>query len=138
MIIQALIISLFTALYILTPQANTLYWFFASFVLILYLVALVFIFASAIKLRYKRPDVLRPYKIPGGNIGMWIVAGTGFATSVSVLILSFLLPQYMLDVSILNYFPWFSLAMILICLLPHAILLFKNSSWKQPLLKNTS
>ena len=39
----------------------------------------IMIFASAIKLRYTQPDTPRAYKIPGGNYGMWIVAGMGIA-----------------------------------------------------------
>ncbi|MGH3254232.1 MAG: APC family permease [Streptosporangiaceae bacterium] len=33
----------------------------------------VLIFPAVIKLRYKYPDVLRPYRIPGGTVGLWVV-----------------------------------------------------------------
>ena len=33
----------------------------------------VLIFPAVIKLRYKYPDVERPYRIPGGTAGLWIV-----------------------------------------------------------------
>jgi len=31
----------------------------------------VLIFPSVIKLRYSHPDVPRPYRIPGGKVGLW-------------------------------------------------------------------
>lgn len=33
----------------------------------------VLIFPSVIKLRYKYPDIPRPYRIPGGMVGLWVV-----------------------------------------------------------------
>jgi len=33
----------------------------------------VLIFPAVIKLRYKYPDVVRPYRIPGGTVGLWVV-----------------------------------------------------------------
>jgi amino acid transporter len=34
----------------------------------------VLIFPAVIRLRYKYPDVPRPYRIPGGTAGLWIAA----------------------------------------------------------------
>jgi glutamate:GABA antiporter len=36
-------------------------------------VTYVLIFPAVIKLRYKYPDVARPYRIPGGTVGLWVV-----------------------------------------------------------------
>jgi glutamate:GABA antiporter len=33
----------------------------------------VLIFPAVIKLRYKYPDIPRPYRIPGGTVGLWVV-----------------------------------------------------------------
>jgi amino acid transporter len=33
------------------------------------------VFPSLIRLRYTHPDVPRPYRVPGGNIGVWICGG---------------------------------------------------------------
>ncbi|OGN57237.1 MAG: hypothetical protein A3E26_02325 [Chlamydiae bacterium RIFCSPHIGHO2_12_FULL_49_32] len=130
MILQALIISVLSILYILFPQVNYIYWIFVALTIMLYLLSYLFIFSAAIKLRYKKTDVPRPYKIPGGKIGIWLVAGTGLATSLVVSILAFLLPDYVLNFSSLTYFPWFSLGLVLICLAPQFILMFKKASWK--------
>jgi glutamate:GABA antiporter len=35
-------------------------------------ISYLFIFPALIKLRYSRPDVPRPYRVPGGMVGAWI------------------------------------------------------------------
>jgi amino acid transporter len=39
------------------------------------LISYLWIFPAAIKLRFSHPNVRRPYRVPGGNRGMWIVGG---------------------------------------------------------------
>jgi amino acid transporter len=47
------------------------------------LISYLWIFPSALKLRYTHPHVRRPYRVPGGLRGMWIAAGlTTFWTAL--------------------------------------------------------
>jgi amino acid transporter len=47
------------------------------------LISYLWIFPSALKLRYTHPHVRRPYRVPGGVRGMWIAAGlTTFWTAL--------------------------------------------------------
>ena len=46
---------------------------FTFFVPYQFLMAYLLIFPDLLLLRYKRPDVRRPYRIPGGLVGAWIV-----------------------------------------------------------------
>lgn len=50
------------------------------------------LYAAAIRLRYTHPELPRSFRIPGGNAGMWAVAGTGFAAVAFALVLSFVPP----------------------------------------------
>jgi len=53
----------------------------ATFVVVLYmaisttLISYIAIFPAVIKLRYSHPDVPRPYRVPGGILGVWIAGG---------------------------------------------------------------
>jgi amino acid transporter len=49
-------------------------------------------YMAAIKLRKSQPDMERPYKVPGGITGMWIVAGVGILAAILGLILAFFPP----------------------------------------------
>ncbi|MGS0727179.1 putative glutamine/gamma-aminobutyrate antiporter GadC, partial [Shewanella sp. 0m-11] len=50
-------------------------------------------FAAAIYLRYSQPNRPRPYKIPGGSTGMWLIAGLGFIGSLTAFLFSFIPPS---------------------------------------------
>jgi amino acid transporter len=53
----------------------------STFVVVLYmaisttLISYIAIFPAVIKLRYSHPDVPRPYRLPGGKLGVWIAGG---------------------------------------------------------------
>jgi amino acid transporter len=36
------------------------------------LISYLWIFPAALKLRYSQPDVKRPYRVPGGTVGIWV------------------------------------------------------------------
>ena len=55
----------------------------------LYLVMYMMMYASGIKLRYTQPDLKRSYKVPGGKMGMWLIAGVGFLAVAFSFIVSF-------------------------------------------------
>jgi amino acid transporter len=38
------------------------------------LLSYLLIFPTVVKLRYSEPDVKRPYRVPGGNAGVWVAA----------------------------------------------------------------
>jgi amino acid transporter len=56
-------------------SGNAAKYFSATLGLVISMVTItyVLIFPAVIKLRYKYPDVRRPYRIPGGKSGLWVV-----------------------------------------------------------------
>ncbi|MGH3190556.1 MAG: APC family permease [Streptosporangiaceae bacterium] len=66
-----------TVVLILTLQltsGNAAKYFSVTLGLVISMVTItyVLIFPAVIKLRYKYPDIQRPYRIPGGTIGLWV------------------------------------------------------------------
>jgi amino acid transporter len=100
---QAIIITILTALFLFMPSVASSYWIIMGMVSIVYLGMYVLLFISGIILRYKHPHVDRPYKIPGGNIGMWLVAGMGSISAIFGIIISFLPPSQLNVGSIFRY-----------------------------------
>ena len=47
-------------------------------------------FAAVIKLRYSQPDKPRPYRIPGGRTGIWIVGGIALLTALAAILVGFI------------------------------------------------
>ena len=132
LIIQGVISSVFALAMVLVPSINEGYWILTAITSLVNAVMYMFMFAAFIKLRKIKANVNRPYKVQGGVVGMWIVAGLAFAA----LFFSFgigLLPSgtsYDLTETIL-YMAGMLIAVLLIILLPPYLLQkFRKPSWK--------
>jgi glutamate:GABA antiporter len=55
-------------------SGNAAKYFSVTLGLVISMVTITYllIFPAVIKLRYKYPDIERPYRIPGGNVGLWV------------------------------------------------------------------
>ncbi|MBS0621210.1 MAG: amino acid permease [Verrucomicrobia bacterium] len=133
MLLQAGIVSLISLVFVFMPTVSSAFWILTAIVVQLYVIMYLLLFAAAIKLKYKKPDVPRAYKVPGGKVGMWIVAGTGIASSILSLIVGFFPPAYIETGSLLFYEGVLIFCVILACLAPSLILKFQKPSWKHPL-----
>ncbi len=129
LIAQALIVTLFSLIFLVMPTVSSAYWILNAMVAQLYILMYVLMFAAAIKLRYKRPDVARAYKIPGGNWGMWLVAGLGIIGSLATFCIGFFPPSQIATGNKLFYVSFLALSVLIACLAPSLILLFKKPSW---------
>jgi putative glutamate/gamma-aminobutyrate antiporter len=92
LIAQGILGTMFALLFLFVPSINTSYWMLTALTTQILVMMYIMIFASAIKLRYTQPETPRAYKIPGGNYGIWIVAGMGIAGSLFALIMGFIPP----------------------------------------------
>jgi glutamate:GABA antiporter len=72
-------------------SGNAAKYFSATLGLVISMVTFTYIliFPSVIKLRYSHPDVPRPYRIPGGTVGLWVagILTTAWAAFTTVAII---------------------------------------------------
>lgn len=90
---QALIISIIMSLFLFIPSVNTSYWVLTAVTSQILAIMYMLIFAAAIKLRYSEPNTRRPFKVPGGIIGMWLIGGAGFLSSIFTFVIGFVPPN---------------------------------------------
>lgn len=100
LLVQGLIASLLTLAFFIMPSVEAAFWLVTAmttqFAMLMYLL----IFAAIIKLRFSDRSIDRPYRIPGGNLGLFVVAGSGFLTCLVSFLLGFLPPdQFIQDLS---------------------------------------
>lgn len=133
LIAQAIFVTFISLLFIFMPTVSSTFWILSTIVAQLYLIMYILLFAAAIRLRYKSPDVERPYKVPGGNFGMWGVAGLGILASVFAMLIGFFPPSQIPTGNILFYELFLILGVIISCFLPAIILIFRKPHWKHPL-----
>ncbi|MCK4934190.1 MAG: amino acid permease [Simkaniaceae bacterium] len=131
LVFQGIIVTLFSLIFLYFPDVNSSFWMLVVLSSQLYLIMYVLMFISAIVLRYKKPNVARNYKIPGGNVGMWIISGLGILGCVFSIIIGFFPPEQIQTGSNQFYFFFLFIGIILMCSMPYIILCFKKPSWNE-------
>jgi len=130
LITQAIIVSIIGLLFFYLPDINSSFWILLVLASQLYLLMYLLMFISAIILRYKKPDVERRYKIPGGKFGIWFVSGIGILGAIGTIIVGFFPPE-LASVSPRFYISFLAIGLIIGCSMPFIILLFKKPSWNE-------
>lgn len=131
LIVQAVIVSILSLIFVFASSVNSAYWILVVLVTQVYLIMYILMFAAAIKLRYIKPQVFRAYRVPGGNIGMWIVAGVGILSSVFTFIIGFFPPSQIHTGHKVLYWMFLLLGVMFICLIPSIIIYFKKPHWNR-------
>ncbi|MDE5752635.1 MAG: amino acid permease, partial [Duncaniella sp.] len=128
--LQGIVVTVLALLMVVMPSVESFYQILSQLTCILYLIAYLLMFASAIRLRYNMKDAPRPYRLgKSGNGVMWLIAGVGFIGSLLAFIFSFFPPS---QIEMGSNAVWFSVLIfgtILFVVLPFIILAFKKKSW---------
>ena len=133
LILQAIIVSFISLLFVFLPSLNEAFWMLLAMVSELYLLMYILMFAAAIRLRYTEPKMERPYKIPGGKFGIWLVGGVGILGAIFTMIIGVLPPEHLTITKPGTYVATMIIGTILFSLGPTIILLFQKPSWKRAL-----
>ncbi len=130
MLVQAIIATLIATAFVLHPNTNEVFLYIASTAVLLYSIMYLLLYSTAIRLRYKYPNVPRAYKVPFGNWGIWILGSIGFSISLIALIIG-LRPPNQPDLLPSTYL---SIIIPGVCLTLSVPLIFwkiRRASWKR-------
>ncbi|MDR3117088.1 MAG: APC family permease [Puniceicoccales bacterium] len=89
---QAAVVTLCSLLFLLVPSISLGFWLLNAISAVLMLAMYLFLFLAGPILRAKFPGAARSYRIPGGRLGMGIVAIAGLASAAFGLAIAFVLP----------------------------------------------
>ncbi|NGX59841.1 MAG: Glutamate/gamma-aminobutyrate antiporter [Chlamydiae bacterium] len=130
MIAQGIIASALCLMFFLMPTISSGFWILTVLVAQLYLVMYILVLIAALRLRYSQPKHKRPYKIPGGNVGMWVVCGLGILSGLFALLIGYIPPDQF-EIGNKTFYTGFLICgTVLGCIAPFIILLFKKPDWK--------
>lgn len=132
LLLQALIVTVLAILFVVLPSVQAAYQILSQLTVILYLVMYLLMFAAAIYLRHSQPNRPRPYKIPGGDAGMWVIGGAGFAGSLLAFVLSFVPPGQISVGSPAMYVGILIGLTVLFVALPFGIYALRKPHWQDP------
>jgi amino acid transporter len=128
LIIQAIIGSFISLLYVFLPSVNAAYWLLSAITTELLAIVYLLVFAALIGLRYSQPDTPRPFKIPGGMFGIWIVGGLGAFGVIFTFIVGLMPPSFYSNGPI--YVAAVLIGTFLLAVPPLVFLKFRKPSWK--------
>jgi amino acid transporter len=131
MLLQAALVSVVALVFLALPNISGSFWLLSVMTVQLYLVMYLLMFIAAIRLRYSKPDVHRAFKIPGGKLGMWIIAGLGFVASLGAFVVGFAPPAQLSTGSPVVYVGL--LVVVLLAMASPALLSyqFRKPAWQE-------
>jgi amino acid transporter len=86
---QGIIVTALALIYVLAPNVSDVFLALIGMAAALYVIMYLMMFAAAVVLRKKRPDIPRGYKVPALNL----VSAIGFISCALALIMSFIPPE---------------------------------------------
>lgn len=131
LIVQGIVSSAFALSMVLVPSINQGYWVLTAITALINAVMYMFMFAAFVKLRKTKGNVTRPYKVQGGKVGMWLVAGIAYASLIFSFVVG-LFPSgtYTLTETVLYVIGMLAAVLLIILLPPYLLKKFRKESWK--------
>ncbi|MCB2188952.1 MAG: amino acid permease [Deltaproteobacteria bacterium] len=130
LVIQGVIVSVLAMLYFIMDNVNVAFFVLSAMTITLYLVMYILMYAAAIKLRFTRPDLPRSYQVPGGRLGLCVVAGVGLLGVCFSLLVGFFPPSNLPVGSPALYVGLVAAGMVVFIGLPLVIHAMKKPSWR--------
>ena len=131
LLVQGVIVTILGLLFVVMPSVQSFYQILSQLTVLLYLIMYMLMFSSAIVLRYKLPQMERPFRLGAkGNGLIWILAGLGFCGSLLAFVLSFIPPS---QISVGSNVVWYAVLIIgavIFVGIPFIIYAMRKPSWK--------
>jgi len=93
LIAQAVIVTIIASLFLFMPTVNGSYWLLTALAAQLYMFMYALLLAAGIKLRFTSPEQPRAFRVPGGTLGMIVVAVIGLLGVTVTFCVSFIPPE---------------------------------------------
>lgn len=93
LLMQGIISTILSLAFLLMPSINSSYWLLTVMAAQLILLMYLMVFMAALWLRYREPDTPRPFRVPGGKVGIWLLAGVGSLACLFSFFIGFVPPE---------------------------------------------
>jgi len=121
LLLQWVIVFFLCGIFYLFKTFNTAYWLLSDLTGQLALIFYVLLFAAAIHLRKKTPKNPNAFRIPGGDLGIWIVGIVGLLTCLTAVVFGFIPPKNIQIENIALYETILALGLVLFIAVPFFI-----------------
>lgn len=129
LIFQACIFTVLCTIFLLMPTVSSSYWVLTAMTAQLAMLVYIALFAAAIWLRFKKPQVKRDYKIPFGKLGIILVCVLGILSSLTAILLGFFPPSQISVGNIWTYELILVFGILVLTAPPILIYAFRKPYW---------
>jgi putative glutamate/gamma-aminobutyrate antiporter len=130
LIVQGVMVTILSIVLIALPSVQSAYQLLTQMATIIYLIMYVIMYAAAIRLRYTQPDADRAFRVPGGNVGMWLVGIVGLAGALIGIAFSCIPPNQFNTGSPVTYVSILIAGTAVFVAIPFVVSMFHNPNWK--------
>lgn len=131
LIAQGILVTLVCAAFLLMPSVNGSYWLLTDLSTQLYVLMYLIMFAAAIAIKWRNPNLSTTFNIPGGKWGMYIVSIIGLIGCLIALVVGFFPPT---DINVgtpLHYETMFTIGLIAMIIPVFLFFIYKSLGWKK-------
>lgn len=129
LLLQAVIVSLTACIFLFMPTVNSGFWILTALSAQSYLTMYIVMFIAALKLKYSKPHVPRPYRVPFHYKGMWLFCSMGILSSLFAIALGFIPPTQFETGSLLFYVLFLAIGLGIMCAIPLIIHAYRKPHW---------
>lgn len=130
LLLQGAFVTVLSAAFTILPSVQSAYQLLSQMAVIVYLLMCILMFVAAIRLRYTQPDTKRPFRIPGGNFGIWAVSTIGLLGASAALAFSFIPPNQINTGSPTVYVSILMVGSAIFAAIPFVLYSFRKPNWK--------
>ncbi len=130
--IEGGIVTLLTLVLLVLPTVESAYQIMSQMATIIYLIMVLIIYASFIRLRRTAPNKKRGFRVPGGKFGEVVVCSVGIIGALAALLLSYLPPSQIATGSPIVYIGILIAGVLAFVILPLWIYSKRKPDWRNP------
>jgi len=129
LLLQGVVVTIMSCLYFVIKDVSVVFFLVSAMTVALYLIAYMFMYAAGIRLRYTKPDLARPFKVPVGLAGMWLIAGVGFVGVLFSFLVAFFPPDQLPVGSPILYVTLVIVGTVVFCGIPLILHAIRRPNW---------
>ncbi len=129
LLFQAIIVSITSMVFLFMPSISSGFWILTALSAQSYLIMYIFLFISAVRLRYTKPHVPRVYRIPYPHKGIWIASCMGIASALFAISIGFIPPKELHIMDTRFYVSFLVVGLIIMCGIPLLIYACRKPHW---------
>ncbi|MEM9243035.1 MAG: APC family permease [Pseudomonadota bacterium] len=118
LLLQALITTLLSSLFLFMPTISSSYWLLTVLSAQLTFIMYIALCAAAIKLRYQGIGSINTYRVPGGNIGLCLIAGIVIIVCIAAFFVGFFPPTRLINIGSKLFYDAFLIVGMVVIMMP--------------------